>query len=384
MAYRLFWISVVFIAYTYLLYPLLIIAMSRLRDRPARNGGEYEEPAPDGSASDDLPSITMIIVAFNEEKRIEAKLANCRELDYPSGLLEICVVSDGSTDGTAGILRGRGDIVFIEDPENHGKPHQLNRAMERAESDILVFSDARQIYDPGALRSLVGNFRDGRVGCVSGELVFRTPEDPTGGSIGLYWAYEKALRDAESRIDSTLGVTGAIYAIRRELAAPIPDDTILDDIEIPLGAFRRGYRVIFDPDAKAFDTPSTEIGAEFRRKTRTLSGNYQLFARNQWLLVPWNNRIFVQAVSHKFFRLLVPWAMLTMLMTSSGLEGTAFAAIFWAQVVAYCLGIAAIRSSGLRKNRPVNFIAVFLTLNAAAVAGLYRYLTGTAGVRWKK
>lgn len=371
---HLFWISLAFIAYTYLVYPLLIVAVSRLRDRSVRTG--------DGP--DELPSVTMIIVAFNEESRIESKLTNCRELDYPSDLLEICVVSDGSTDGTADILRARSDIVFIEDPENHGKPHQLSKAIERSGSDVLVFSDTRQMYDPAALRSLVGNFRDGRVGCVSGELVFRTPEDPTGGNIGLYWAYEKALRDAESRIDSTLGVTGAIYAIRRELAAPVPDDTILDDIEIPLGAFRKGYRVIFEPEARAFDSPSTEIGTEFRRKTRTLAGNYQLFARNQWLLVPWKNRIFVQAVSHKFFRLLVPWAMLTVLMTSSRLEGTAFAALFWAQVVAYGLGIAALRSGGLRKNRLVNFIAVFLTLNAAAVAGLYRYLAGTADVRWNK
>ena len=374
MIYKLFWISAAFIAYTYLLYPLLIVAVSRLRNRSVRTGCEPDE----------LPSVTMIIVAFNEEKRIEAKLSNCHELDYPSGLLEICVVSDGSADRTADILRERDDIVFIEDPENRGKPHQLCKAMEISGSDVLVFSDARQMYDPAALRSLVGNFRDENIGCVSGELVFRTPEDPTGGNIGLYWAYEKVLRDAESRIDSTLGVTGAIYAIRRELAVPIPDDTILDDIEIPLGAFRKGYRVIFEPEARAFDSPSTEIGDEFRRKTRTLAGNYQLFSRNQWLFVPWKNRIFVQAVSHKFFRLLVPWAMITILLTSSRLEGTAFAAIFWAQVAAYGMGITALRSGGLRKNRLINFIAVFLTLNAAAVAGLYRHLTRTADVRWNK
>jgi biofilm PGA synthesis N-glycosyltransferase PgaC len=374
MIMRLFWIAVAFIAYTYLLYPLLIIAISRLRDRSVRFGDEPDE----------LPSITMIIVVFNEENRIETKLANCFELDYPAGLLEICVVSDGSTDGTADILRARDDIVFIEDTENRGKPHQLNKAMERAESEILVFSDARQMYDQAALRRLVCNFKDEQIGCVSGELVFRTPDDPTGGNIGLYWAYEKSLREAESSVDSTLGVTGAIYAIRRELAAPIPDDTILDDIEIPLGAYRKGYRVIFEPRAVAFDTPSIDLGAEFRRKTRTLAGNYQLFSRNRWLLVPWNNRIFVQAVSHKLFRLLVPWMMLAILLTSSRLEGTAFAAVFWAQIVAYGLGILALRSGRLRKNRMINLMAVFLTLNAAVVAGLYNYLTGTANVRWRE
>lgn len=373
MADLLFWISVVFIAYTYLLYPLLIVTLSRLRGRSVDPGGD---PAA-------LPSITMIIVAFNEEDRIEEKLANCRELDYPPELLEVCVVSDGSTDGTADILRTHSDIVFIDDPENRGKPHQLGRAMARSESEILVYSDTRQMYDTEALRMLVRNFMDASVGCVSGELVFRTPEDPTGGSIGLYWTYEKILREAESRVDSTLGVTGAIYAIRRRLASPPPDDTILDDIEIPLGAFRAGYRVIFEPRARAFDTPSSEIDAEFRRKTRTLAGNYQLFARNAWLLVPWRNRIFIQAVSHKFFRLLVPWALLVVLITSSRLAGAGFAFIFWAQVIGYALGIAALRSGALRKNRLVNFISVFLTLNAAAVAGLFRYLTGTADVRWK-
>jgi len=369
----LFWFSVFFILYTYLLYPAAIYLAARLRGRaPVVDAG-----------SEDLPSVTIIIVAHNEEHIIDRKIDNCLELDYPPDRLEVCVVSDGSTDGTADILRARDDIVFLEDAENRGKPHQLNRAMERVSSDLLVFSDSRQIFDRAALRMLVRNFSDERVGCVSGELVFTTPEDPTGSSIGLYWAYEKAIRQAESSVDSTLGVTGAIYAVRRELAAPIPDDTVLDDIEIPLRAFQKGYRVIFEPEAKAFDTPSTDIHTEFRRKTRTLAGNYQLFARNGWLFIPWKNRIFLQALSHKFFRLLVPWAMLAAFLTSSSLEGTAFAAIFWAQVIIYGLGIAALRAAVLRGSKMVNLISVFLTLNAAAVMGLYRYLTGTLDVRWK-
>jgi len=374
MALNFFWLAVAFIAYTYVIYPLLIMAVSRLGHRSIHYADGPEE----------LPSVAMIIVVFNEERCIEAKLANCFELDYPADLLEICVVSDGSTDSTADILRTREDIVFIEDPENHGKPYQLNKAMERSKSEILVFSDARQLYDRTALRRLVGNFRDERVGCVSGELVFRPPDDPTGSSIGMYWTYEKLIREAESRIDSTLGVTGAIYAIRRELAAPIPDDTILDDIEIPLGAFRQGYRVIFEPRAVAYDTPPFELGVEFRRKTRTLAGNYQLFSRNPWLFVPWKNRIFVQTVSHKLFRLLVPWMMLIVLLTSSSTGGILFTVIFWLQIIAYTLAILALKLDRIRKNRIINFMAVFLMLNAAAVAGLYRSMTGTANVRWKQ
>jgi cellulose synthase/poly-beta-1,6-N-acetylglucosamine synthase-like glycosyltransferase len=369
----LFWAALAFVAYTYLIYPLLIIFLGRIRGRSVRLGGR----------AGDLPSVTMIIVAHNEKAAIEAKLANCRELDYPDALLEICVISDGSTDGTAELLRARDDIVFLDDPENRGKPHQLNKAMERSKSDILVFSDVRQMYDRAALMKLVDNFGDDEIGVVSGELELGTPDHPTGGNIGLYWTYEKVLREAESRVDSTVGVTGAIYAIRREFAAPIPRDTILDDVEIPLRAFRAGKRVIFEPGAKAFDTPSSDLKVEFRRKTRTLAGNYQLFVRHPWLLVPWKNRVFLQTVSHKLFRLIVPWALLLALATSSRLEGTGYALAFWGQAAAYALGVAALRSETLRRHAAVNFISVFITLNAAAVAGLYRFLTGTADVRWK-
>ena len=380
----LFWFPLGFIVYTYALYPLFILAAARLRRRPA----------PPVQADDRLPPVTLIIATYNEEDTIEAKLANCDELDYPRHLLEIIVVSDGSTDGTDEILRRSSGIVFIEADGHFGKPHQLNRALAKARGEIVVFSDARQIYRPDALRMLVRRFADPRVGVVSGELILRDPGagkhsggEPGAGAaehIGLYWRYEKLLRNAESRVDSTLGATGAIYAIRRELAAPIPDDTILDDIEIPLQAFRKGYRVVFEPEAVAYDRPSTDIGAEFRRKVRTLAGNYQLFARNGWLLLPWRNRIWLQSVSHKFFRLLVPYAMAAVLVATALLGGAIWRVFFFAQLCCYAVGIAALRSEALRGNRPAGFLAVFLSLNAAVVVGLYRWLVGTADVRWRR
>ena len=370
----LFWFPLGFIVYTYALYPLFILAAARLRRRPA----------PPVQADDRLPPVTMVIVAYNEEHTIEAKLANCDRLDYPRHLLEILVVSDGSTDRTDEILRLSSGIAFIEADGHFGKPHQLNRALAKARGEIVVFSDARQIYRPDALRMLVRRFADPRVGVVSGELILRDPEDAAAEQIGLYWRYEKLLRGAESRVDSTLGATGAIYAIRRELAAPIPDDMILDDVEIPLQAFRKGYRVVFEPQAVAYDRPSADIGTEFRRKVRTLAGNYQLFARNGWLLLPWRNRIWLQTVSHKLFRLLVPYAMAAVLVATAQLDGLAWRMLFLAQVCCYVVGIAALRSATLRRNRPAGFLAVFLSLNAAAVVGLYRWLVGTADVRWRR
>ncbi len=370
----LFWISVLFIVYTYLLYPMLIVMASRLK-------GRQPAPVDDGTA---YPSLTMIIIAFNEEKKILDKLENCRKLDYPADLFNVIVVSDGSTDRTASILRNQDDILFIEDDVNRGKPHQINNAVKHCDSDLIVFSDTRQMYEPDALRKLARNFTDPAVGAVSGELTFISTKDMTERSVGLYWKYEKILRNAESTVDSTLGVTGAIYAIRRSLIEPIPDDTILDDIEIPLRAFRKGYRVIFDGEAIAYDTASAEIEAEFRRKVRTLAGNFQLFDRNPWLLNPVSNRIFWQSVSHKLFRLFVPYFMILALITSFMAGGTVFRSIFWVQIVFYALGILGLASSRLKKSRSINFISVFISLNTAAVFALFQYSSGKADAKWKK
>lgn len=375
MAIRLiFWISALFVAYTYLLYPLIIVAAAKARRR---------RPVPDPGTAEP-PSVSMIIIAHNEEARIGGKLDNCAELDYPREKLTVYVVSDGSTDGTARMLRDRPDIVFIEDDVNRGKPHQINRAVKMCRGDLVVFSDARQLYEPSALRKLARNFADPSIGAVSGELTFVSPRDTTGQNVGLYWRYEKILRRAESDVDSTLGVTGAIYAIRRELIEEIPDDTILDDIEIPLRAFRKGYRVAFDGEAIAYDAASTAIGSEFRRKVRTLAGNFQLFARNRWLLEPGENRIFLQAVSHKLFRLFVPYFLVSALVASGLAAGAQYRAFFWIQAACYALGTAALASGGLRRYRAINLFSVFISLNAAAVAGLYRYATGSADARWRR
>ncbi|MBN2070337.1 MAG: glycosyltransferase family 2 protein [Candidatus Krumholzibacteriota bacterium] len=369
----LFWISAAFIVYTYLAYPLIIVSLARIRKNPPL-------------ISDDpvLPSVTMIIIAYNEEDTIAAKLENCRKLDYPRGSLDICVVSDGSTDKTNDILKEEMDIMFIEDTENHGKPHQINKALEKTKNDIIVFSDARQIYRKDSLKKLVRNFDDPAVGCVSGELVLSAGENDSDANIGLYWKYEKMLRAAESMVDSTLGATGAIYAVRRKLVSPIPDDTILDDVAIPAQVLRQGYRVIFESEAIAYDDPSARIGIEFRRKVRTLTGNFQFFSNNRWSLNPFKNRIFFQSVSHKWFRLFVPYALVISAVTSGLASSTLYIILFWIQIAIYISGSITLLSSRLKNNRLLNFFSLFLSLNSAAVIGLYKYLFSDPDARWKK
>lgn len=369
----LFWASAAFILYTYLIYPVVIYVMSLLS--PHR--GALKD------IDEGLPSITMIIVVHDEEERVEEKIEDCESLDYPEGLLEICFVSDGSTDGTNAILREKEGITFIEDDIQRGKPAQLNTAAARARGDIIVFSDVRQKYWAGALRKLARNFADEKIGAVSGELQLGETDVSTGRNIGLYWKYEKAIRKAEAAVDSTLGVSGSIYAVRRRLYEPIPDDTILDDIEIPLRIFRKGYRVVFDSEAVAADVSSSEMGREWNRKVRTLAGNFQLFNRNLWLFDPARNRIFFQTVSHKFFRLLIPYALVTLLVTSASAGGPFYRVFFSIQMIAYVSGIAALKYETLKNNRMLNLFSVFILLNAAAVAGLFRFLFANPDARWK-
>lgn len=377
MARTLFWISLIFVCYTYLVYPFLVVCAGRLK-RLVRHR------APVRSGGDPVLSVTMIIVVYNEQERIEAKLRNCRELDYPKELLTVCFVSDGSTDGTNDILGSQGDILFIRDERNLGKPSRLNGALERCTSEIVVFSDVRQMYRHDAIKRLTENFNEPSVGAASGELVFRDPLDHTERSIGLYWTYEKMIRRAESDVDSTLGATGAIYAVRRSLVEPIPPDTVLDDIEIPLQAFRKGYRVIFEPEAVAYDAAVSEIGREFGRKTRTLAGNFQLFSRNPWLFNPFRNRIFIQTISHKLFRLLVPYALIVLLVSTYLFGGGAMKLFFWAQAACYAMGAAALLSPGLGRSRLINIFSVFVSLNAASVVGLYLAASRRIDVRWKR
>jgi cellulose synthase/poly-beta-1,6-N-acetylglucosamine synthase-like glycosyltransferase len=247
----------------------------------------------------------------------------------------------------------------------------------------VVFSDVRQKYSKDALKKLAASFNDPRIGAVSGELRLGETDASTSRNIGLYWRYEKAIRKAEAAIDSTLGATGAIYAIRRELFQPIPEDTILDDIEIPLRILRRGYRVTFESDAVAYDDSSSDMAREWKRKARTLAGNFQLFSRNTWLFDPAQNRIFVQTISHKFFRLLVPYALLVILFTSATLHSPWYRLFFVAQILGYISGLAALNFNMLKRSRLVNFISVFIILNAAAVAGLYLFAFRKTDVKWK-
>jgi cellulose synthase/poly-beta-1,6-N-acetylglucosamine synthase-like glycosyltransferase len=297
-----FLLSFIFVAYVYLGYPALLAVARRVARRPVAK--VYWEP-----------SVSIVIAAHNERERLDNKLQNCLSLDYPKEKLQIIVSLDGSTDGSEFVLRRflPHGITVVQSRSHRGKPGALNSAMRRAKGEIVVFADARQTFHSAVIRELVANFADAQVGAVSGELILTEPSNREAVTdVGLYWRYEKVIRSMESDIHSLPGATGAIYAIRRELYRRIPEDTLIDDVLIPMRIVLQGKRAVFDPSAKAYDAVACCPNAEFGRKVRTLAGNYQLLTREPEVLLPWRNPIFFQFVSHKVGRLLVPYALIAL------------------------------------------------------------------------
>ena len=333
---------------------------------------------------DELPGVSIVIAAHDEVSRLPAKLCSLAALDYPRDRLQTLVVSDGSTDGTRELLERAASeddsLTVIHYDEAAGKPTALNTGVAAARGEVLVFMDARQPVSPNAIRALVARLADPAVGAASGELVL-AGSDGEAASVGLYWRYEKWIRLAESRLFSTTGATGALYAIRRDQWVPHRSDVLLDDFETPVHLLRKGLRTVFEPAAQAFDEAESEARGEFRRKVRTLAGNYQSFRRHPWLFDPRQNPVWWQFLSHKVFRLLVPYALIGALVAAA-LGDTAFLrTMLILQLLFYAAGLAGL--AGIR-GRVTGFVSTFLQLNAAAVIGAWRYLTGGSSVRWRR
>lgn len=334
----LFWVCAFGVVYVYAGYPLLLGIWARLAARtPCK--ALLDQPRT-------WPAISIIVAARNEAHRLPGRVANLLELPYP-GPREIIVVSDGSTDDTAEALRPFASQIRVLDLAAGGKPQALNAGVAVSTGDILVFADARQRFSETALLEMVANFADDRVGGVTGELILDCESDAgsastIGEGIGLYWKYEKWLRRKESVVWSTLGATGAIYALRRSLWKPLPAGTLLDDVLAPMGAVLAGRRIVFEERAIAFDRTAPDAAAESRRKTRTLAGNYQILAQEPRLLLPIVNPVWLQYISHKVGRLIVPWALVGVFLASATLAVGSwfFAAVFAAQLAFYGLAVA--------------------------------------------
>jgi len=372
----LFWTAAGVVLYAYIGYPLLLHLAARLW------------PAPPVRERDATPPVSIVLVARNEAATLGEKLRNLLALDYPRDAAEILVASDGSTDGTVSVAQAfAGDGVrVLAYPDARGKAAVLNDAVAAARGEILVLTDARQALAPDAVRRLVACFADEEVGAVSGELHLAAPADAPARGLGLYWRYDKSVRAAESRFDSTVGVTGALYAIRRTLFPALDPRTILDDVAVPMEVVMAGRRVLFAPQAAAYDRIASDAGQEYRRKVRTLAGNCQLVALRPRLLDPRRNRLLWQFLSHKLARLAVPWCLAVLLVSSALLasEHWVYAAALGAQLSLYALAVGGWRRARHgRRLRLTSLPYAFALLNLAAASGLIGFLRGSQRAAWR-
>ena len=361
-----FWGGAAIVFYAYVGYAGWLWIRCKRKEKPVARG-PFEA------------KISIVMVIRNEAKIVERKLKNLLELHYPEDHIEVVVVSDGSNDGTNEILskyKQNSRVQSILSPEARGKASGLNQAIAAARGDIVVFNDARQKIEPDAMQLLMENFADSTVGCVSGELMLGDPDSGEAAKgMGLYWKFEKKIREMESDSGSVVGATGAIYAVRRELLVTVPPETILDDVYIPMNVVRQGYRVVFDPRAHAWDVADQGTGREFNRKVRTLSGNYQLLQLAPWILSA-SNPLRFEFISHKLMRLIVPFALAATLVSSTVLNHPIYRLALLVQLAFYALSflvVAQMKSGPLARMADAAF--TFVVLNTAAVVAFINFVT---------
>lgn len=370
-----FWLAVAVPLYTYIGYPLTLVLLRFLLHRSIA-----KKPI--------TPRLSLLIPAYNESGNIESKIINSLALDYPPELFEIVIACDGSKDNTPELAKRAasrpeaiGRVRVLDYPVNMGKIMVLNTAVKELTGEIIVFSDASAMLNPNALRLLVRNFGDSKVGSVSGKYTVIKPHEVNiGGSEDFYWKYETTLKTLESSVSSTIGGHGHLHAIRRELYPFPPPGTINDDYIIHASVIAKGWRAAYEPEAVIREEAKEMIG--FGRRVRIMGGNIQQLREIRPLLWPFRALPVFFFICHKAFRLVVPFAMmLAFILNLFLLKELIYQVLFAGQVVFYAL---ALLGCYVRLSPKLLMIPYYFTMiNAAAFLGVYYVLTGMKRMPWK-
>jgi glycosyltransferase involved in cell wall biosynthesis/cellulose synthase/poly-beta-1,6-N-acetylglucosamine synthase-like glycosyltransferase len=383
----MFWLCMGGIAYAYVGYPVLVWALA------SAFGRRRDEPGPLDSARSGLvtgavPSVAIVIVAHNEEVSIGDRLANALAIDYPVDRLEIVVASDGSTDRTGDIVVNSRDrrVRLVDFSSRRGKAAVLNDVIPTLTAEIVVLSDANTSMQSDAVRRLARWFGDRQVGVVVGCLVLADPK--TGHNVdGLYWKYETFLKRMDARLDALVGANGAIYAIRRSRFVPIPCDTLVDDLVLPLlMRLNAGCDIVYDQAVLAFEETAADVAGEFKRRRRIGAGGFQSL-RVLWpLLWPSRGWIAFTFLSHKVLRWLCPFLLLGALALNLPLAGNPlYRSTLWLQALLYvgaCAGAMAPGSGVLV--RLLRLATMFACMNGALLAGFWQWVGGAGGGAWER
>lgn len=371
-----FWMSTAALFYTYVGYPLLLVITSKLRPRLVRR-------------SDWTPTVTVIITAFNEECALAAKLGNTLALDYPHGSLEVIVASDCSSDRTDDIARefsGRG-VLLHRQPDRLGKTAAQNAAVERATGEIIVFSDATTIYQRDVLRTLMPNFADPTVGCVSGRVIYTDlAKSSVGHGTQSYWNYEFLLKKHESSVCSLIGVCGCLYAVRRSAYIPLYHEACSDFV-IATKMVEQGLRAVYEPDAVCREETNIRADKEFNTRVRIMTQTFADLWRNRAMLNPFTSGFYaIELLSHKVMRYLVP-LFLVLTMATAGIlapRSLSFAFILAAQVGVYAAAALAVLLERVGLHSRLLAIPQYFVLgNLASLIAFYQFLRGERYARWE-
>lgn len=374
----LFFFSAGCFIYTFIGYPIILLLLTKNKNSTAL--------LPIDIDIETYPELSVVICIYNGADKLEARINNILTSNYPENKLSIIVVSDGSTDSPEKVINkmALSNVKLIHYNENKGKTYAINIGVAEVKTSLIAFADVRQTFCPNALKYLTLQFKDSKVGAASGNLKILSSDNKSEDP-GLYWRYEKWIRQNESKIHSLLGVTGAIYMARTALIPEVPHNSLLDDMFIPLCMVKKGYKIKFVEEAVAYDQSSATLKEEFYRKVRTLAGNFQLLTQLPWLLSPVKNPLFWQFLSHKVMRLFMPYALIIALITSYFSEALVLNILFFLQLNFYSYSYMAYQLIKKGVNVPFSSIcASFCSLQIAAIVAGWKYYLGNPLSLWRK
>jgi len=381
-----FWLAAGALIWSYAIYPLLLFFLAAVRqtwrDVAFLLGRRERRPI---AREEFEPRVALLVAAHNEEAVIEHKIANTLALDYPSDRFEFLLGLDAPSDSTAE-RAGRAShpsFHLLPFPARRGKLAVVRDLAAATGAQILVFSDANTMMEPGTLRYLVRHFRDAHVGAVCGELRLANAEGTPHGE-SLYWRYEVALKFLENRLNCVLGANGAVYAVRRELFCA-DRRWIVEDFQVPMEIRHAGHRVVYDPEATALEEAAPSLAAEFWRKVRIGAGAFQTFFANLHFLNPLKGMLALAYFSHKVLRWFGPFFLLSTWAASAVLSQRhpVYVGTFAAQTAFYLLALAGLagRNKGPR-SRLLALPLYFCAVNLALLLGFLRWMSGRQQTKW--
>lgn len=381
----LFWISLFIIWYAFLGYGILLFILIKIKR--AVKGRPVLPPATT------LPTCTLIVAAYNEEAFIEQKIQNSLELIYPEGKLSFIFITDGSTDGTAKIVAKYPQIIHMHSNERMGKMAAVHRAKAAVTTDVMVFTDANTFLNPEAIVNICRHYADAKVGAVAGEkrVAITETADATAGE-GFYWKYESKLKAWDSELYSVVGAAGELFSVRTNLYQPVPSNSIIDDFMISMLIAKKGYKIVYEPEAYASETASEDVKEELKRKIRIAAGGLQSIIWLKSLLLPFKMPLLsFQYISHRVLRwTVVPFLMilillLNILIVAKGGSSFIYTLILWAQIAFYFMSVMGWIMVARQIKVKIFFIPYyFCMMNYAVIRGIFRFVAGNQSAIWEK